>query len=111
MTIKQEESRQNEMRRAATREKIREANLRLDKERLEFERAYSDMHIQYSIFYLKGLKIEDLIRIEREREDQAMFLTKIFPKIKEGLYELLKVGYIDEFSDPKKTKERKELPN
>lgn len=105
---KQEELQKSEKGREETLKRIREANMRLDKERLEFERAYSDMHIQYSILYLKGLKIEDLIRIEREREDQAMFLTKIFPKIKAGLYELIKFGYIEDISDPK---DSKELPN
>lgn len=111
MTIKQEELKKSEMGRKATRERIQGAIMRLDKEKTESDEAIRKIHLKLSLSYLWGVSREILIGLEKEKDEHLMFVTRIYPKIKEGFSELIRIGYIDDIPGPKKSKDSKELPS
>jgi len=114
---KQEEMRQNEIRRAATRGKIRQAIARVERERMDCEKALREIEkrlpISLGLYYLWNAPKDEIMRLEREREEHKRFIREVYPLAKQGLSKLDTIGYIDDIHGPgpKKSKDSKELPS
>jgi hypothetical protein len=99
MTSKQEEMINKAEARKATRQEIREALSRLEKERIETLKALGEINektaITLSVFYLRNAAREDLLKLDKEGEQHKIFIEKIYPKIKVGFEKLILAGFID----------------